>query len=148
MRLDDYRKRILDVPSIHDLPPELKSRVAMVLLWISHEEDVAAGETIYSQGAQDEDTGCVLLRGSVTITVEGDNLKQCTAPEILGEMKQFTQENERTATVRADEDATILNFYWQDLVAMSDAAFSGTDHVAINEVITTLAGRRMKEHPE
>lgn len=147
MRLDDYRKRILDVRSIHELPPEVKSRVAMILLWISHEADVPAGETIYSQGAQDEDTGCILLSGSVTIAVEGETIKECSAPEILGEMKQFTQENERTATVRANEPATILNFYWQDLVALSDAAFSGKDHVAINEVITSLAGSRIKEHP-
>lgn len=146
MRLDKYRKQILDVPSIHALPPELKSRVAMILLWIAHEAEVPSGEVIYSQGAEDEDTGCVLVSGSVQISVEGETLKECAAPEILGEMKQFTEVNQRTATVRATEDASILTFYWHDLVLLSETIFSNEDQLSIRDVITKLAGRRLMEH--
>ena len=83
MRLDEYRKQILDVPAIHALPPELKSRVAMILLWIAHEAEVVKDEVIYSQGAEDEDTGCVLVAGAVQISKAGETIKECAAPEIL-----------------------------------------------------------------
>jgi len=145
MRLDEYRKQILDVPSIHSLAPDLKSRVAMILLWITHEADIPKGEIIYSQGAEDEDTGCVLVSGSVQISVEGETLKECRAPEILGEMKQFTKVNQRTATVKASEDCSILTFYWHDLIMLSDTVFSGEDQLAIHDVITKVAGRRLME---
>ncbi len=147
MRLDEYRKKILDVPSIHALPPSLKSRMAMILLWIGHEAEVPAGGEIYSQGAQDEDTGSILVSGSVQISVKGETIRECAAPELLGEMKQFTEANKRTATVRAVDDATILTFYWQDLVMLNDTVFSGQDQVAIRDVITEVAGFRLKEHP-
>ncbi len=147
MRLDEYRKQILDVPSIHALPPELKSRIAMILLWIGHEAEVPSGSVIYSQGAEDEDTGCVLVSGSVQVSVRGETIKVCDAPEILGEMKQFTEAEQRTATVRASTDACILTFYWRDLVMLNDTVFSSEDQVAIREVITKVAGFRLKEHP-
>ena len=87
-------------------------------------------------------------KNDIQISVEGETLKECAAPEILGEMKQFTVENERTATVRATADASILTFYWHDLVVLSETVFSGEDQLAIQDVITKLAGRRMMEHRE
>lgn len=148
MRLDEYRKKILEVPAIHALQPDLKSRIAMILLWITHEADVSAGEIIYSQGAHDENTGCILVTGAVKVTVEEETLKECSSPEILGEMKQFTQSDERTATVTATKDASILTFYWHDLVVLSDTVFSGDDQLAIRDVITKLAGRRLMEQQD
>ena len=118
----------------------------MILLWIAHEADVPAGEIIYSRGAQDEDTGCVLVSGSVQVSVKGETVKECAAPEILGEMKQFSEANKRTATVRAIDNASILSFYWRDLIALSESVFSGDDKSAIHEVITRLAGNRASEN--
>lgn len=146
MRLEEYRKQILAVPSIHALTPDLKSRIAMILLWIAYEADVPAGEIIYSRGADDEDTGCVLVSGSVQISVKGETVKECAAPEILGEMKQFTHANKRTATVRAKDNASILSFYWRDLIALTESVFSGEDQGAIHNVITNLAGSRASEN--
>jgi len=148
MRLDEYRKKILDVPAIHELPPDLKSRIAMILLWIAHEANVPAGEVIYSQGAHDEDTGCILVSGAVKVSIKGEALKECSSPEILGEMKQFTYDDERTATVTATKDASILTFYWHDLVVLSDTVFSGEDQLAIRDVITKIAGRRLMEQQD
>jgi CRP-like cAMP-binding protein len=145
LRLDNYRKQILEVPAIRDLPPELKSRVSMILLWIAHEADVAAGEDIYSQGAQDEDTGCVLVSGTVEISWADKPPKTVAAPEILGEMKQFTRDRERTATVRAIEDVSILTFYWHDLIALSQEVIGSDQQPTIRDVITQLAGERLLE---
>jgi hypothetical protein len=145
MRLDNYRKQILEVPAIRELPPELKSRVSMILLWIAHEADVAAGEEIYSQGAQDEDTGCVLVSGTVEISWEDKPPKKVAGPEILGEMKQFTRDRQRTATVRAADDVSILTFYWHDLVALSQEVTGSDEQLTIRDVITRLAGERLLE---
>lgn len=145
MNLDGYRKRVLEIPMVQALSPDLKSRLGMILLWIAHEVEVPAGEVVYAQGADDENTGCVLLDGAVEISIEGQPVKTCSAPEIFGEMKQFTNDQQRTATVRVVSDATMLRFYWNDLVRLTQTIFSGDERLAILDVVAELAGRRLLE---
>jgi len=148
MNLDEYRKSILEIPVIKELSPEIRSGMAMIILWIAHESDMFAGEVVYSQGTDDEDTGCVLLNGKVAISKEEKDVMTCDAPDILGEMKQFTKGKQRTATVKVMTNSTVLMFYWQDFVIMAERIFDKKEQRTVREVISKLAGHRFLEQEQ
>lgn len=142
MDLSKYREDVLAMPFMTQLPPEIQERVADVFFQVVRPMTVKCDELLYSQGAEDEDTGCLLIEGRVEIIKEGSEPVHCQAPTVLGEMKQFNPNTQRTATVKVIRDAVVLSFYWHDFVVAAREVFSDEEQAALKKAITDLANLR------
>ena len=106
-------------------------------LALSGEEKLfAAGETIVRQGAGGESM-FVVLSGQVRVTIEpsGQEVAVIPAGGFFGEMSMLTGDA-RTATVKAAEDAVVLEISAADFRALADANPALLDHVS------TIVGTR------
>ncbi|NUM56250.1 MAG: cyclic nucleotide-binding domain-containing protein [Candidatus Hydrogenedentes bacterium] len=142
MTLSDYRKRLLLLPFITELPEPLRARIAMCLLWIGQPAQFAVGDAIFVQGDEDENTGCVLLQGEVEVLRGNQDAVRVQAPELLGEMQQLEPTAQRTATVQAIADAQTLLFSWHDFVVYSAVLLTTEEQIVLRDVIRNSAARR------
>ncbi len=145
MELVDLRTRLLQVPFIKGLPRELRDRCAMGLLWVGMPRSVQAGEKLFEQGAHDENLGCVLLTGQVDVTRDGELLEKLHAPELLGEILQFTSDKIRTATVKAAAPCSILAFDWSKFGAESVKFYNESEQALFKHLLTQCAWQRCAE---
>ena len=101
------------------------------------EQLFAAGETIVRQGAAGESM-FVILSGRVRVTIEpsGQEVAVIPAGGFFGEMSMLTGDP-RTATVKATEDAVVLEISAANFRALADANPTLLDHVS-----TVVATRR------
>jgi hypothetical protein len=142
MTLSEYRKRLLHIPFVIDLPEPMRERVAMFLLWIGQPAQFSVGDALFIQDDEDENTGCILLQGEVEILRAGRGVVRAQAPELLGEMQQFEPTAQRTATVRVSETAQTLLFSWHDFVAYAAVVLNCDEQLVLREVIRASAVRR------
>lgn len=66
------------------------------------------GEIIYAEGAELDDSFCVLLSGSVAIERGGKVVAETSTSHIFGDMAYFFPPYNRTATVRATSPGTAV----------------------------------------
>lgn len=142
MTLSDYRRRLLLLPFIDELPGPMRERVAMVLLWIGQPAQFSVGDAIFVQGEEDENTGCVLLHGDVEVLRDHREAVHVKAPELLGEMQQLEPTAQRTATVQVTAEAHTLMFSWHDFVAYSGQLLTQDEQIVLRDVIRAAAARR------
>ena len=97
----------------------------------------AAGETIVRQGAAG-DSMFVVLTGKARVVIEPSNQEVALIPAggFFGEMSMLTGEA-RTATVKAAEDATVLEISAADFREMAVA-----NPAALDQISTIVATRR------
>lgn len=145
MEFSVFRERIADIPLTQSLPAKLRRRFAMIFWWIASLQEVSKGERIYIEGAKDEETGCLLIAGKVSIQKEGEETEVVTAPDILGEIQQFTRTRERTATVEAVEHCQLLTFTWWDLASHCVALFDIDERTILQEILEQYALGRCAE---
>lgn len=148
MDISDYREDILSTPLVASLPAEMQERVVDVCLQQSTPQQAGVGDLIYSQGTEDEDTGCMLVEGRVEVAIEGEEPIHLQAPTLLGEMKHFTEATERTATVRVLRDATVLTFYWHDFMKAAAEILSQDEQRILTAAIRELANVRLTSADE
>jgi CRP-like cAMP-binding protein len=74
---------------------------------------VAEGETIFSQGDEDDDTLLLVLDGVVAAEVDGEVVGEVGPGAIVGERAAL--EGQRTATVRARTPAKLMAFSASEL---------------------------------
>ncbi len=100
------------------------------------EQLFAAGETIVRQGAGGESM-FVVLSGRVRVTIEpsGQEVAVIPAGGFFGEMSMLTGEA-RTATVKAADDAVVLEISAADFRALADA------NPALLDQVSTIVGTR------
>jgi len=144
MDLPDMRSQILAVPLIQSLPEGMRNRLGMILLWIAEPRELAAGETLFAEGAQDTNQGCLLISGKAEIEKEASRLTTVEAPVLLGELQQFTADEVRTATVRIVEAGLVLFFDWPTLADMAARVFSPTETGKLKDSLAEFAADRFE----
>ena len=147
MAVDQFRGRIFEVPMLQVLPPDLRRRLCDILVDISSERTVEAGDVVYDKGSEDENTGAVLVEGALAVRGDPDHNFQVSAPDIVGEMQQLNEYGQRTATVSVTKKAVLLEFSWSEFVrTLSErAAITQRDRAKVKEVFMECAGERLKE---
>ncbi|MFP6616215.1 MAG: cyclic nucleotide-binding domain-containing protein, partial [Candidatus Hydrogenedentota bacterium] len=88
-------KKIASVPLIKDLSPVLQDAVVQILDSISEELMLNKGETLYHEGEEGDNTGVLLISGSVEISHGNTDPKIVKAPELFGEMRQMNDKGQR-----------------------------------------------------
>lgn len=142
MELSEIRDRILKTPLVSNLPEGMRTRFAMMLLWIAETKEVSRKDILFKLGDKDTGTGCLILEGMVRIITEDTDKKTIEAPEILGEVQLFTPEGTRTATVEAIVGGKILTFQWGDFGAIAKEFYTEEEMAALKKTITESAWRR------
>lgn len=120
-----------------DLFAALDEQARYALSKSAGEHLFAAGETIVRQGAAG-DSMFVVLTGKVRVVIEPSNQEVAVIPAggFFGEMSMLTGEA-RTATVKAAEDATVLEISAADFRELAVA-----NPAALDQISTVVATRR------
>ena len=147
MTIDQFRDRVSEIPMFHSLPSDLRRRLRDIFVDISSERTLEAGDVVYEKGSEDENTGAILIEGTLEVRGDPDHKFQVSAPNIVGEMQQLNEFGQRTATVSVTEKAVLLEFSWDDFVrTLSEHAVITQDERAkIKKAFTACAGDRLKE---
>ena len=139
MSADERRTQLMALPFLNDLPKGLGRR------YIAHLEDAGEhtqlddGVELFSEGDHNPDYGYVLLKGSITVKKSYADDSQASAPALLGEIKQFNPNSERTATVRASGTLEVLRFRWEDLNSKLEAALSEAERELLRKALLDYA---------
>ncbi len=118
---------------------ELRTELAAVLLGISEARRVPKGCTWIREHEHAKNKGFVLLKGTAKILKSDTPEILCRAPELIGEMMQFSPLHERTATVLAAENCVVLQFIWDDFWARVEAQFPQAARQQIRSAVEGLA---------
>jgi len=146
MQLSDLRARILELPELNRLPGEMRERMAMAFLWSGHIRHLTKAEILFQEGKHDENTGCLLVEGNLEVRKHDGSVHVVEAPELLGEVLQFTKNRRRTATVEAAGAASVLFFRWSELGACAVQVFDRGERLIIKKLIKDLAKERTAEY--
>ena len=108
------RQQILSIPLFAALPDPLDKHAVNILSRVCEIKHLRAGTTLFTQGEDVSDVGYVLLSGEVEVRKTNEPKLRVPAPELIGEMKQFSPIGQRTATVEACSQLEVLEFKWTD----------------------------------
>lgn len=145
--LKGYAAKISDVPVFNAMNVGLRGRLAEIIGSISEPRVLKQGDVLYKKGAEDDNTGVVLVDGSLSVGGDEGASVTVTAPDLLGEMLQFDQFGQRTATVTAAGPATVLEFSWHDFIARvrNTPAITKDDQDSLKNALSSYASRRMHQ---
>jgi CRP-like cAMP-binding protein len=145
--LRGYAAKVAGIPAFAKLNTGLKGRLAEIVTSISRPRVLTPGEILYEQGAEDESTGAVLVEGALTVTAEGGPSLTVSAPDLMGEMQQFDQYGQRTATVKAPGAATVLEFSWHEFVSRvrETPSIGKEDQSALKSALEAYATKRLHQ---
>lgn len=142
MELQEIRDEILRVPVFKALPEAMHERLLSGLLSIARTRPVTRGDFLFLQGERETDTGCLLLRGTAEVRKEGESPVFVQAPDILGEMRLFTPQGQRTATVEISVGGVVLEFQWREFGVQSRKLFDKAELTSLKKAIVDCAWRR------
>jgi len=102
MDYNHVKSILIECPSLAGL-----DEVSQAFL-LRHGEELTfdAGDIIYSQGDELDDSFCVLLAGSVAVEQDGRELRAYSTSQVFGDMAYFSSLHRRNATVRATSPHT------------------------------------------
>ena len=112
MSTDSHREIIANLPLFKAFPDQLTQRIAAVFEEVSEFKKVGPGTRLFGVDDQESNDGYILLEGSVSIVKRVSPPFKAEAPVLLGEMKLFNPDNERSADVTATEALEVLHFDW------------------------------------
>ncbi len=118
MSTDDHRELIANLSILKAFPDQLKQRIAAVFDTVSESECLEQDAYLIHMGDQSSDDGFILVKGSVMIRKRVTPPFKAEGPALLGEMKQFNPNSERTADVTALEKIEVLRFDWDRFYAL------------------------------
>lgn len=132
-RREQYAKALAAVPIFASLPADGQVAIALAAV----ERLFARGETIVTEG-EAGDSLCVVLEGSVVITVGADRREVAVTETggYFGEMSLLTGE-QRTASVTARQDTTVL-----EIPAAAFATYVRGNPDVLEAVATAATARR------
>jgi Cyclic nucleotide-binding domain len=105
MQYNDVKKIVTECVALSGLDEATQA----FLLRHGDETSLDAGEMVYAEGTNLDDSFCVLLSGSLTIERGGRVVAETSKNEVIGEMAYFSPQHKRSATVRAaSEKVSIL----------------------------------------
>jgi len=107
MEYDNFRQLLSQSPELSGLDETTASE----LFWRCQEETLPEGTVIYQEGAPLDYTFGIVLSGDLIVEKGGSILGGILEHQIFGEMAYFTNERERTATIRVGSPlAVVLKF--------------------------------------
>lgn len=136
---DERHAQLMALPLINELPKILGKR------FVAHLEDAGEhtclgdGVELFSEGDLEPDYGYVLLAGSVNVKKSYASDSVANAPALLGEIKQFNPNSERTATVSASGALEVLRFRWGDLNSKLKTALSKAEQELLRKALLDYA---------
>lgn len=134
---DDLQK-LLGLPLLRYVPnmPEATGQcIARLFLAVGQPATLSKGDILLRQGGLGGDVGFILLEGSVEVEKEGEKAVAVCSPALLGEMHQLNPRAQRTATVRAKGDATVLQFSWQEFYTRAKDTLAPEERLMLAESI-------------
>lgn len=142
-----YHDVVSGIPMLKDLDDKTRHAVCDILLAATKAYTLEEGDTLYEKGAVDENTGAVLVEGSMAVEPASGNPIRVEAPELLGEMQQMSETGQRTATVTAKTKSVVLEFSWHDFVYVVniDETLSKDQRKAVGDMLVKHAGARREE---
>jgi CRP-like cAMP-binding protein len=96
MNYNDAKQILIQCPGLSELD-ELSQAF---LLRHGDEMIFNAGEIIYAEGAELDDSFCILLSGSVAVEKGGKVVAESARNHVFGDMAYFSPRHKRSATVR------------------------------------------------
>lgn len=147
MNRDIYIQYVEHIPMIRELAMSTRDKVAGAIVDVSHRLKIAPGEKLYKKGSEDDNTGVVLLQGRMIVDSNTGTTLEVEGPELLGEMQQFDQLGQRTATVSAKSEALLLEFSWHELIdrLLQDADFTLEHRLELRKIVVKYANERLAE---
>ena len=97
------------LPTLRPTPAE---QVVDVFMNVSTLENMPPDTILFTKGDESIADGIILLEGEVSVMKEDFPEIVAAAPELLGEMGRLNPTAQRTATVTALTDLSILRFTW------------------------------------
>lgn len=140
------RQILARLPFLRKLSDTTQERVRVLLDDISEKTTVAEGETLLQEGSLVFASGYILLKGTIQIEREGLALIELDAPIVLGEISRFSQDDLRTATVRATSNGRLLRFSWDDLYEHAEKELSEENNKAFLRAIERVVWERQDLH--
>lgn len=122
----------------------MRDRFIDMLLSVSEEDGVVAGQILFTIGETNVDQGCLILEGAVKVTLADHVVKYMEAPDLLGEVQLFMPQAKRTATVEVVFGGPILRFKWHDLGSLAKHEFSGDELEEFRDIVKHSATLREK----
>lgn len=147
MSESNRREKISVVPMFQTLELPLRQELSDILIEVSTERVMESGDVLYERDDEEGNTGAILVEGLLEIRGDDDHLLEVSAPDLVGEIQQFNEFGQRTATVTAKTEAVVLEFPWHEFVLRLNerATISDTDRTEVKKVLATFAGERLKE---
>ena len=134
------------LPFLRRLPDTTQERVCVLLDEISKKTTVAEGKKVLREGHLVFSSGYILLEGTIQIERKGLALIELDAPIVLGEISRFSQDDLRTATVRATSDGRLLRFSWDDLYERAQKELTEENNEAFLHAIERVVWERQDLH--
>lgn len=130
---------LADIPFVHALPESTRDELIRVIIEVSKLGKFEEGTCLFTQGKQGTDVGYFLLEGDIEIAKTGTTTLQKTAPELLGEMKQYNPLRLRTATVTARTSLHVLSFKWRKLHTTLEAGLTADAFQEVEQALESYA---------
>lgn len=142
MESEGIRATLLTLSALDHLSPELRAKVAQLLLDLGKCLSLAEGDVLIHEGDVGGGSGYVLLAGNMRVEHERDTAVRLTPPALLGEMHQFNPRALRTATVTADTPCEVLKFSWFDFQFRATSQLTHDEQDALMETMEQLVWQR------
>lgn len=147
MDSEDIRGTLLTLGVLDHLSPDLRGKVAQLLMDAGKPVSLEPGEVLIREGDVGGGAGYVLLSGSMRVEHERDTAVRISAPALLGEMHQFNPRALRTATVTADTPCALLKFAWFDFQYRATSELTHIEQDALMETMEQLVWQRFHQEP-
>lgn len=123
------------------LPEETRRHASQAFAAVSDYEIVPEGTALFTEGDSSTEYGCVLMRGTVTVTTDEGFSSDVKAPVLLGEMKQFQFDGaeRRAANVVARDELAVLRFRWDELYRAIDERLDTRERAEFQENLQRYA---------
>jgi hypothetical protein len=121
------REQLMDLPILRDLQDELRLRVCLMLVWMSHHVTLRVGHRLFDQDGLCGDMGYLLAHGEIELYRSNQGSRTIAAPNLLGVIPHFDPDLRWTATAVARNTSELLRFPWLGLVRMIEQRLSAEE---------------------
>ncbi len=145
MDTKEAREIVSTLPILSTLRPTPAELLVEVLMNISSLEDIPPRTTLFTKGDESIADGIILLKGEVSVIKDGFPEIVAAAPELLGEMGRLNPTAQRTATVTALTDLTILRFTWAAFTREAGRLMSETELEKVSSALQEYAWKHFTQ---
>jgi CRP-like cAMP-binding protein len=121
------------------LNAKLRAKVAELLVENGLPQTVPPNTVLFQAGDNSDDQGIVLIQGELSVEKEGNPGITAYAPDLLGEMAQLNPTRQRTATVTALTELSVLRFKWPAFTAAAQQTLTEDEVNAFTDALQQSA---------